>query len=114
MMTDETRLYEGMYVLRASLSDEARTKALKKIEDDITEQGGEILKMHDQGRQRLAYEIRRQREGYYYLFYFKVRPAAIEQLQSAYHLMEDLLRFITLQATEVKETLEFKPVGDQH
>jgi small subunit ribosomal protein S6 len=113
IMIDDKRLYEGMYVLRASLSDEARDKALKKIEEGIAEQGGEILKTHDQGRKRLAYEICRQREGYYYLLYFKVRPAAIEHLQSAYHLMDDLLRFINLRATEVKETIEFKPVGEQ-
>ncbi len=108
---EETRLYEGMYILSTALSDDARQRAYQRIEDDIKEQGGEIVKLHEMGRQRLAYEMRRQRDGVYYLAYFKVKPSAIDTLHRAYHLMEDLLRFMTLRATEVKETLEFKPVG---
>lgn len=111
-MNPDQNLYEGMYILRASLSDDARDKAVKKIEEDIKEHGGELVKLMDRGRQRLAYDIAGQREGYYYLMYFKVPPAAIESMQRAYHLMEDLLRFMTLRTEEVPETVEFKPVGE--
>jgi small subunit ribosomal protein S6 len=109
---EEPRLYEGMYILTSALSEEARQRAFQRIEDDIKEQGGEVVKLHEQGRQRLAYEIARQRDGYYYLVYFKVKPSAIDVLHRAYHLMEDLLRFITLRTEQVKETIEFKSVGE--
>ena len=112
MSNEESRLYEGMYILSCALSEEARQRAFQRIEDDIKEQGGEIVKVHEQGRQRLAYEVARQRDGHYYLVYFKVKPSAIDFLHRAYHLMEDLLRFITLRAEEARETIEFKPVGE--
>ncbi|CCB86539.1 MULTISPECIES: 30S ribosomal protein S6 [Parachlamydia] len=108
MSEKQKHLYEGMYVISATLSDEARKKALEKIQNGITEHGGEILKVHDQGRRRLAYQIDGHREGYYYLLYFSVDPAAISELWHDYHLNEDLIRFITLRTDKVMEKIEFK------
>ncbi|MBS4168338.1 30S ribosomal protein S6 [Parachlamydia sp. AcF125] len=108
MSEKKQHLYEGMYVISATLSDEARKKALEKIQNGITEHGGEILKVHDQGRRRLAYQINGHREGYYYLLYFHVNPAAISELWHDYHLNEDLIRFITLRTDKVMEKIEFK------
>lgn len=102
------QLYEGMYVLSATLSDDSRKLALAKIIDGITEKGGEIKKLHDLGRKRLAYSIQKKREGHYYLLYFTAPTAAMADLWREYKLHEDLLRFITLQTNEVKEKLEFK------
>ena len=101
-------LYEGMYVIRATLSEDARAKALEKIQNGIVLHGGEVLKIHDQGRRRLAYEINGHREGYYFLLYFKVKPSAISELWQEYHLNEDLVRFITLTAEKVVDKIEFK------
>ncbi len=44
-----------------------------------TERGGKILKVHDQGRRRLAYDIDGHREGHYYLVYFEVPAEAISE-----------------------------------
>ena len=110
-MTNETaNLYEGMYVISAALSDDARRKAFDKISHGITERGGEVHKIHEQGRRRLAYEIKKQREGYYYVMYFSVKPSFMSEMWQEYHLHEDLIRFMTLETDEVKETIEFKPL----
>lgn len=110
-MKEETKnLYEGMYILSATLSDDARNKALDKIQAGITHLGGEIVKIHSQGRKRLAYEIDGHREGYYYVIYFKVKPSAIAELWHEYHLNEDLVRFLTLRTEDVMDKIEFKPL----
>lgn len=111
MKDTKQNLYEGMYVLSATLSDDARMKALEKIKSGIVGRGGEILKIHEQGRRRMAFEINSRREGFYYVIYFQVRPSAITELWQEYHLNEDLIRFITLRADEVMETIEFKPLA---
>ncbi len=49
MNQDKPNLYEGMYIIKATLSDEARHKALDKIQNGITSRSGEIVKVHDQG-----------------------------------------------------------------
>lgn len=110
MSENKQNLYEGMYVISAKLSDDARQKALEKIEKGIKEHGGEIVKMHDQGRRRLAYDINGHREGYYYILYFNVVPSAIAELWQEYHLHEDLIRFITLRVEKVMEKIEFKSI----
>lgn len=103
-------LYEGMYILSATLSGESRQKALDKITDGIVAQGGTIEKIHDQGRKKLCYEIKGKREGHYYLVYFTAPTQSITELWKDYHLHEDLLRFMTMKAEGVLETLEFKPI----
>ncbi len=112
-MKNKNQLYEGMYILNATLSEDARKKALERITLGITGRGGQIQKIHDQGRKKLAYEIRGAREGYYYLIYFTAPTSELAKLWADYHLNEDLLRFMTLKTEEVKETLEFKKLPEQ-
>lgn len=111
--TKQRHLYEGMYVISAKLSDEARQKVLQKLQDGITERGGKILKIHDQGRKRLAFSITGHSEGYYFIFYFELNPATISELWREYRLNEDLIRFITLRTEKVLEKIEFKVLAEQ-
>ncbi|MEN9654961.1 MAG: ribosomal protein [Chlamydiota bacterium] len=106
-------LYEGMYILSASLSEDSRKKAFDKIADGIAQKGGEIHKVHDQGRKRLAYEIKGKREGHYYVVFFSLPAQSIQELWKDYHLHEDLIRFSTMVTDTVQETLEFQPIRIQ-
>lgn len=106
-------LYEGMYILSATLSDESRKKAFEKITEGISRKGGEIHKIHEQGRKKLAYTIDGKREGFYYVLYFTAPTQSISELWKEYHLHEDLIRFVTMRTDEVLETLEFKPLKIQ-
>lgn len=113
MSQQRQHLYEGMYVISATLSDDARNKALDKIQTGIKERGGEILKIHDQGRKRLAYEIEGHKEGHYFIIYFNLKTSGISELWQEYHLNEDLVRFITLRADKVMDKIEFKNIEEQ-
>jgi small subunit ribosomal protein S6 len=113
MTHNKENLYEGMYVISATLSDDARHKALDRIQNGITSRGGKIEKLHEQGRRRLAFEINGHREGYYYIIYFTAPTSAIAELWQEYHLNEDLIRFITLETEEVMEKIEFKKLVEQ-
>ncbi len=105
-------LYEGMYIINTTLSEDAREKALEKILEGVTSRGGEIKKTHDQGRKKLAYEIDGRRDGFYYLIYFAVRPSAIAEMWKEYHLHEDLIRFMTICCERVLEEITFKQLEE--
>jgi small subunit ribosomal protein S6 len=109
----QQNLYEGMYIISSTLSDDARQKAFDKIQNGIIEHDGKVLKVHDMGRKRLAYDIKGHREGHYYLVYFEVTPEAIEDLWKDYHLNEDLVRFCTLRTDKVSDKIEFKALAEQ-
>lgn len=108
MAKARTHLYEGMYILSATLSEDARKKALDKVLASITDDGGEVHKIFEQGRKKLAYEIEGRREGYYFVVYFSANTAGIAQKWRDYQLNEDLIRFVTLRTPSVPENLEFK------
>ncbi len=113
MKRERKGLYEGMYILSATLSDESRKKAFDKIADGIVQKGGEIHKVHEQGRRKLAYEIDGKREGFYYVLFFTVPTSSVIDLWKDYQLHEDLIRFMTMRVENVQETLEFKPLKPQ-
>jgi small subunit ribosomal protein S6 len=108
MAKEKKELYEGMYILSTTLSDDARQKAVEKITSEITNQKGEIHKLHDFGRRKLAYEINGRREGHYFVIYFSAPTGSIKELWKEYHLNEDLIRFLTLRTEKVMEKIEFK------
>ena len=110
MAKQKEHLYEGMYILSATLSDDARQKALEKITMGITGRGGEIHKVFDQGRRKLAYEIDGRREGHYFILYFSAPTKSMAEMWREYHLNEDLVRFLTLRTPVVPEKIEFKPL----
>lgn len=112
MSQKNQNLYEGMYIISSKLSEDARSKALERIQNGITEHGGKIVKIHDFGRKRLAYEIAGHKEGHYYIIYFEVKPSAISEMWHEYHLNEDLVRFVTLRAESVMEKIEFKTLAE--
>lgn len=110
MSKKELRLYEGMYILNASLSEDALKKALERITKTIEEGGGEIHKIHEMGRKKLAYEIDGHKQGQYFLLYFSVNPTLLEEMWKEYHLNEDLIRYVTMRTEKILEKLEFKPL----
>lgn len=103
-------LYEGMIILNAALSEEGRDAVWQRVLGMITSRGGSIEKVHDQGRRRLAYEINDRREGHYYLVYFKLPTQAVSELWRDFELDEDVIRYLTLQASKVLDKLEFRPL----
>lgn len=107
---EREHLYEGMYILSAALSDEARQKALDKIVNGVTKRSGKIHKTFDLGRKKLTYEIDKKRDGHYMLLYFSVAPGSMKDIWREYHLNEDLIRFLTLRTENVPEKIEFQPL----
>lgn len=113
MADSKQHLYEGMYIVSALLNDDARNKTFDKIKEGITRRGGEVLKIHDQGKRRLAYEIQSQKEGHYYLVYFNAPAASVKEMWQELRLNENLIRFCTLRAARVMDELKFKQLPEQ-
>ncbi len=110
MSRERNGLYEGMYILSATLSEESRKKAFDKIVEGVSRKGGEVHKIFELGRRRLAYEIDGKREGFYYVLFFTTKTASIVDLWKEYQLHEDLIRFMTTRTEIVPDNLDFKPL----
>lgn len=110
MKKERTALYEGMYIMSATLSEDSRKKAFEKILNGITEKNGNIEKVFELGRKKLAYDIDGKREGFYYVLFFRAPTSIVQELWKEYHLHEDLIRFQTIRVEKVQESLEFPPL----
>jgi len=101
-----------MYIIRSSLTEDVRQKAVERITSGIESRGGKIEKLHDWGRRRMAYEMQGNRDGHYYVIYFAVNPEAIPELKGEYRLHEDLLRSMITVPSRVMEEIKFKPLSE--
>ncbi len=86
------RPYEVMIVLDPSLEEGAIRDQVDRSTELIRSGGGTPGRVDRWGRRRLAYEIRHQREGYYVVVEAMAEPAAMEALDRALHLSDEVLR----------------------
>jgi small subunit ribosomal protein S6 len=88
------RTYEMVVVLRADLADEDRNSQLETIQGWIGAQGGNIAKVDQWGRRRLAYQINNQRDGFYTLITAELPAQAPTELERNLRLNESVIRFL--------------------
>ncbi|MEG0013206.1 MAG: 30S ribosomal protein S6 [Cellulosilyticaceae bacterium] len=86
--------YELSVVLIPSLSEEEKVTTLEKVKELITRFGGEIANVDDWGKRKLAYEIDKQREGFYYFIQFNAETSTPAEVESRLRIMEPVLRYL--------------------
>ena len=88
------RKYEVVIILHPELDENALNEALEKVKGWITAAGGNISKVDAWGKRRLAYIIRKQREGVYYLINAELSPAFASELDSNLRFHEPVIRYM--------------------
>ena len=86
--------YELAVVLNAKLEEDDKTASLEKVKALIERFGGQITNVDDWGKKRLAYEIQKEKEGFYYFIHFEAETAAPAEIESRVRIMEPVLRFL--------------------
>ncbi len=94
------RNYELSVVLFSTLSEEEKVTALDKVKELITRFGGEITNVDDWGKRKLAYEINKQREGFYYFIQFQAETNVPAEIESRIRIMETVLRYLIISLDE--------------
>lgn len=94
------RNYELSAVLFPNLSEEDKLGTLEKVKGLITRFGGEITNVDDWGKRKLAYEIDKQREGFYYFIQFKADASAPAEIEDRVRIMEPVLRYLIVSLDE--------------
>ena len=88
--------YEMMYILRPDLGEEQVDQAIAKYENLLRDNGGEQIEIQHRGKRRLAYEIKRQREGVYIQMNYKAPATHVAIVERAMRISEDVIRYFTL------------------
>ena len=87
--------YETMYIISPTVDDE-QVKALVEKFNDLISEHGELEKVEEWGRKKLAYEVQDQKEGYYVLVYFTANPEFPTELERNFKINENILKYLIL------------------
>ncbi|AXH15975.1 30S ribosomal protein S6 [Malaciobacter mytili] len=105
--------YETMFILKPTLTEEETKAQIELVKANIEKNGGEIVSCDDMGSRQLAYEIERNKRGYYFVIYFKSPADAILELERNYRINEQILRFIFIKYESKKEVTAWTKMSDE-
>jgi small subunit ribosomal protein S6 len=86
--------YELTLVVNAKIDEDARTEAVEKVKAYIEKFNGTITNVEERGLVKLAYEIQKMGEAYYYFIQFDAEADAPAQLEANVRIMEPVLRYL--------------------
>ena len=88
--------YELAVVLNVKLEDEERAAAIEKVKGYITRFGGTVTNVDEWGKKRLAYEIQKMREAFYYFIQFEGDSNCPNEVESHIRIMEPVIRYLVV------------------
>ena len=86
--------YELAVVVNAKIEDDARTATIEKVKEYITRYNGTITNVDDWGKKKLAYDIQKMSEGYYYFIQFDAEADCPAEVERHVRIMENVLRYL--------------------
>ena len=86
--------YELALVVNAKIEDEERLATVEKAKEYITRFGGTITNIDECGKKRLAYEIQKMKEGYYYFIQFDADTTVPAEIEKRVRIMENVIRYL--------------------
>ena len=89
--------YESVVIIDPAV-EEDKVKELSQKFTDIINNDGIVEKVEDLGKKKLAYEVKKNKEGYYVVINFDANPNLISELERNYRIMDEVIKFITIKA----------------
>ncbi len=89
--------YESVVIINPSVAEE-KIKELSQKFTDIINSDGKVEKVEELGKKKLAYEVKKNKEGYYVVINFEANPDLIAELERNYRIIDEVIKFITIKA----------------
>ena len=100
--------YELALVVTAKIDDETRAGVVERAKDYITRHGGVVGEVEEWGKRKLAYEIQKQTEAYYYFVQFEAPSEVPAELEGRMRIMDNVLRYLIVRKDE-NDTFKVTP-----
>lgn len=86
--------YELAVVVSAKLEDDARAEVIEKVKALVIRFGGNITDVDEWGKKRLAYEIQKMKEAYYYFIHFESETTTPGEIEERIRIMDGVIRYL--------------------
>ena len=90
------KLYETIFIINPNIDDAGVGQAIESVKNLIESNGYEVKKVEPWGKRRLAYEVKKNKEGFFVLIVFESEPEFVEQLQQYYRIAEPIIKYIVV------------------
>ena len=87
------RDYEVIFIVHPDLDENALKGVVDRVQSWITDSGGSVVKLDSWGKRRMAYSIRKQREGQYIFIEAQFAPTFSAELERNLRFVEPIKRF---------------------
>lgn len=87
--------YESVIIINPSVEEQG-VKDLIKTFTDLINANGKVESVEELGKRKLAYEVKKNKEGYYAIFTFEAKPESITELERNYRINDDVIKFIVV------------------
>ncbi len=94
--------YEVVFIIRPDAGDDIVKGIIQKVREIVEGQQGQVVKVDEWGKRRLAYHIKKYSEGFYVCADTSSTPAASKEVERILRLNEDVIRYQTVRKEEAK------------
>ena len=93
--------YELAVVVSAKIEDDERAAVVDKCKALIERFGGTVTNVDDWGKKRMAYEVQKMKDAFYYFIQFDAETSAPVEIENRIRIMDNVLRFLIVNQDEV-------------
>ena len=91
--------YESVIIINPNVEKEGTKELVQKF-SDLINTDGKLEKVDEMGVKKLAYEIQKNKEGNYVVFYFEANPNLISELERNYRITDEVIKFMTIKVED--------------
>ena len=91
--------YESVIIINPAVEEEG-TKTLIQKFTEIINNDGKLEKVDELGKRKLAYEVKKCKEGFYAIFNFEGNTTLISELERNYRITDEVIKFMTIKIDE--------------
>ena len=88
--------YELTVVVNAKIEDDVRVATVEKVKEYVARYGGTVTNVDEWGKKRLAYEIQKMKEGFYYFVHFEAESTVPAEVEQRIRIMDNVLRYLCM------------------
>ena len=93
--------YESVIITRPELTESQIENLISSLSKIISNEKGKVVKKENWGLRNLAYKIKKNKKGHYFMLNLDSNPSVIFEYERQMRINEDIIRFLTIKINEI-------------
>jgi len=93
--------YESVVIARPELTESQIENLINSLSKIISDEKGKVVKKENWGLRSLAYKIKKNKKGHYFMLNLDSDPSALFEYERQMRINEDIIRYLTIKINEI-------------